>query len=133
MLFLLYLFPAKSCDTIILFALSLRYFCWTYSLQSLVTQLFYLYHHFYYTQSLQVLILSIFFLFLFLLTSSSISLHILKRIDIIFPFFFFNWDSLHARLNSHCEAWSYKKGSTKKRLQDTENLFRKNLQLKNVC
>ena len=47
--------------------------------------------------------------------------------------FFFNWDSLHARLNSHYEAWSYKKRSTKKRLQDTENLFRKNLQLKDVC
>ena len=29
-------------------------------------------------------------------------------------FFFFNWDSLHARLNSHYEAWSYKKKSTKK-------------------
>ena len=28
--------------------------------------------------------------------------------------FFFKWDSLHARLNSHYEAWSYKKGSTKK-------------------
>ena len=28
--------------------------------------------------------------------------------------FFLNWDSLHARLNSHCEAWSYKKRSTKK-------------------
>ena len=28
--------------------------------------------------------------------------------------FFFNWDSLHARLNSHYEAWSYKKRSTKK-------------------
>ena len=25
-----------------------------------------------------------------------------------------NWDSLHARLNSHYEAWSYKKRSTKK-------------------
>ena len=24
-------------------------------------------------------------------------------------FFFFNWDSLHARLHSHCKAWSYKK------------------------
>ena len=22
---------------------------------------------------------------------------------------FFDWDSLHARLNSHCKAWSYKK------------------------
>ena len=28
--------------------------------------------------------------------------------------FFFNWDSLHAKLNSHYEAWSYKKRSTKK-------------------
>ena len=27
--------------------------------------------------------------------------------------FFFNWDSPHARLNSHYEAWSYKKRSTK--------------------
>ena len=26
----------------------------------------------------------------------------------------FNWDSLHARLNSHYEAWIYKKGRTKK-------------------
>ena len=24
------------------------------------------------------------------------------------PTFFFNWDSLHARLSSHYEAWSYK-------------------------
>ena len=29
-------------------------------------------------------------------------------------FFFFNWNSLHARLNSHYEAWSYKKKKTKK-------------------
>ena len=43
-----------------------------------------------------------------------------------------NWDSLHARMNSHYKAWSYKKRSTK-RLQHTENLFRKNLQLKDVC
>ena len=28
--------------------------------------------------------------------------------------FFFNWDSLHAKLNSHCEAWSYKKKRHKK-------------------
>ena len=28
--------------------------------------------------------------------------------------FFFNWDSLHARPNSHYEAWSYKKRSIKK-------------------
>ena len=31
-----------------------------------------------------------------------------------FCFVFFNWDSLQARLNSHYEAWSYKKRSTKK-------------------
>ena len=32
-----------------------------------------------------------------------------------FVFFLFNWDSLHARLNSHYEAWSdKKKKSTKK-------------------
>ena len=29
-------------------------------------------------------------------------------------FFFFNWDSLHARLNSHYQVWSYNKRSTKK-------------------
>ena len=29
-------------------------------------------------------------------------------------FFFLNWDSLHAKLNSHYEASSYKKRSTKK-------------------
>ena len=28
--------------------------------------------------------------------------------------FFFNWDSLHERLNSHYEAWSYKKKKHKK-------------------
>ena len=50
-----------------------------------------------------------------------------------FFFFLFNWDSLHATLNSHYEAWSYKKKNTQKRLQETENLFRKNLQLKDVC
>ena len=27
---------------------------------------------------------------------------------------FFNWGSLHARLNSHYKAWNYKKRSTKK-------------------
>ena len=30
------------------------------------------------------------------------------------PSFFFNWDSLHARLNSHYEAYSYKKKRHKK-------------------
>ena len=29
-------------------------------------------------------------------------------------FFFFNWYSLQARLNSHYEAWSYKKRKHKK-------------------
>ena len=28
--------------------------------------------------------------------------------------FFFNSDSLHARLNKHCEEWSYKKKKHKK-------------------
>ena len=32
----------------------------------------------------------------------------------VFFVFCFNWDSLHARLNSHYEAWSDKKRSTKK-------------------
>ena len=31
-------------------------------------------------------------------------------------FFFFNWDSLHARLNSHDEAWSYKKKKSTKKI-----------------
>ena len=29
-------------------------------------------------------------------------------------FYFFNWDSLHARLNSHYKAWSCKKQKQKK-------------------
>ena len=28
--------------------------------------------------------------------------------------YFFNWDSLHASLNSHYEVWSYKKKKDKK-------------------
>ena len=53
--------------------------------------------------------------------------------------FFLNWDSLHTRLNNHYEAWSYKKRNTKRlkhtgnSMQHTGNLFRKNLQLKDVC
>ena len=31
-----------------------------------------------------------------------------------FCLFFFNWDSPHAKLSSHYEAWSYKKRSTKR-------------------
>ena len=64
----------------------------------------------------------------------TLTLQILKMmiLECFLVLFFFNWDSPHARLNSHYEAWSYKKKS-KKRPQDTENLFRKNLQLKDAC
>ena len=31
-------------------------------------------------------------------------------------FLFFNWDSLQARLNSHYEAWSYKKKKSTKKI-----------------
>ena len=34
----------------------------------------------------------------------------------IYIYIYINWDSLHARLNSHNEAWSYKKSSTKKKI-----------------
>ena len=43
--------------------------------------------------------------------------------DIFSILIFFNWDSLHARLTSY---------SKKKRLKDTGNLSRKNLQLKDA-
>ena len=32
---------------------------------------------------------------------------------------FFNWDSLHTRLNSHYKAWSYKKKKDKKRKEES--------------
>ena len=35
-------------------------------------------------------------------------------VKLLIGHFFLNWDSLHARLNSHYEAWSYKKRSTKR-------------------
>ena len=47
-------------------------------------------------------------------------------------FFFFNWDSLHARLKATTRPGITRK-KAQKRLQETENLFRKNLQLKDVC
>ena len=59
-----------------------------------------------------------------------------------YDFFFFDCDSLHARLNNHYEAWSYKKKKYKKiRAQleprkSTERAqleHRKNLQLKDIC
>ena len=37
-----------------------------------------------------------------------------KEVLELFFFFFLNWYSLHARLNSHYEAWSYKKRKHKK-------------------
>ena len=32
-----------------------------------------------------------------------------SKVFLLSKHIFFNWDSLHARLNSHYEAWSYKK------------------------
>ena len=37
---------------------------------------------------------------------------------------FFNWDTLHARLSSHCKAWSYKK---KKKKKEEIKAYRKSL------
>ena len=58
-------------------------------------------------------------------------------LGVIISFLFLIGDSLHARLNNYYEAWSYKKKKKKKhkRSQHTQsgNLFRKNLQLKDVC
>ena len=52
-----------------------------------------------------------------------------------FVFFSFDWDSLHARLNSHYKAsgWSVTRKRSTKRLKHTGNLFIKNLQLRGVC
>ena len=44
---------------------------------------------------------------------------------------FFNWDSLHARLATTRHGVTRKRSP--KRLNHTGNLFRKNLQLKDVC
>ena len=49
-----------------------------------------------------------------------------------FYLLFFNWDSLHQRLNSLYEAWSYKKKKHKK-LKHTGNLLRKKPKSKDVC
>ena len=49
-----------------------------------------------------------------------------------FIYLFFNWVSLHARLNSHYEHGDTRKRNTK-RLKHTGNQFRKNLQLKDIC
>ena len=57
---------------------------------------------------------------------------IIKDIEITYDtFIFFNRDSLHARLNSHYKAWSYKKKKKRKKRRSTKrlrhigNLFRK--------
>ena len=42
-----------------------------------------------------------------------ITLH-LQILFFFFTLIFFNWDSLHAPLNSHYKAWSYKKKKHKK-------------------
>ena len=46
--------------------------------------------------------------------------------------FFFNWDSLHARLKSHYKAWSYTKKKRKK-IDDTGNVVTKSTQSVGVC
>ena len=38
----------------------------------------------------------------------------LFRVGHFILFFFFNWDSLYARLNSHYKAWTYKEKKHKK-------------------
>ena len=48
-------------------------------------------------------------------------------------FFFFNWDSLHARLKSHSTIHGVTRKGNTKRLRHTGYLFRKNLQWKCVC
>ena len=45
---------------------------------------------------------------------------------------FFIWDSLHARLNSHYKAQSYKKKEEQKDKKHTGKLFRKTLQIKGL-
>ena len=43
-----------------------------------------------------------------------IKISALQEEEMLGYYYFFNWDSLHARLNSHYEAWSYKKKKHKK-------------------
>ena len=49
----------------------------------------------------------------FVINHSSICVHNFVNFNVV-NIFFFNWDSLHARLNSHYKAWSYKKKKHKK-------------------
>ena len=46
-------------------------------------------------------------------------------------YYFFNWDSLHARLNNHYKAWSYKKNKRKK-IKTYRKSVQKELQLKEL-
>ena len=43
-----------------------------------------------------------------------VNFHLATKLTMRDGDFFFNWDSLHARLNSHYEAWSYKEKQHKK-------------------
>ena len=56
-------------------------------------------------------LLSIFSILLFFSTLLSIPCSVFS---LCLFFFFFNWDSLHARLNNYYETWSYKKKKHKK-------------------
>ena len=48
-------------------------------------------------------------------------------------FFFFNQDSPPCKAEQPLRGMELQEKKAQKRLQDTENLFRKNLQLKDVC
>ena len=61
-------------------------------------------------------------------------MHIPNSFEADLCFIFFNWDSLHARLNRYYKAWSYKKIYMDKMIKKhTGNLFKKNVQLIRVC
>ena len=45
-----------------------------------------------------------------------------KGVQSLKKIFFLNWDSFHARLNSHCKAWSYEKKKHKKIKAYTKSL-----------
>ena len=51
---------------------------------------------------------------------------------LLITIFYFNRDSLYTRLDSHYEAWSYKKKKHKK-IKAYRKSVRKTLQLKGVC
>ena len=52
-----------------------------------------------------------------------------KKELLFFYFIFFNWDSIHARLNSHYEAWGYKKKKKTKAYRKYATVK----ELKNIC